>query len=128
MRAYEQTVAVVGAPIGHVVALWAADLVACEIGRGEEFNLGDDNRLLAGCDCIRGGIIDLVGGDEEGVGWRVEDAGLMEVRRTGIIDQELKSWIRAEEGKERVVINEKRLRLGCLRGDDRLPGKFRSTL
>lgn len=45
----------------------------------------------------------------------MEDASFVEVRSARVVYQELKSRIRAQEGKEGVVIDEKRFRLGGCR-------------
>jgi hypothetical protein len=106
LGAQDQAVAVVGAAVGHVLALRAADFVPREVGGGEEFNLGDDDGLVAGDDGVGGGVGKLVGGDEEGVGGRVEDAGLVEVGGARVMDQELEGGGGAEEGEEGVVVDE----------------------
>lgn len=44
----------------------------------------------------------------------MEDASFMEIGSAGVVYQELKSRIGAKEGKEGVMVDEKRLRLrGC---------------
>ena len=86
LRAEDEAVAVVSAAIGHVVAFWAADLVAGEVGGGEEFEFGDYDCFLGGGDGVRGGVVDLVRGDEEGVCRGVEDAGFVEVGGAGVVD------------------------------------------
>lgn len=118
LGAQEQAVTVVGAAVGHVLALRAADFVAREVGGGEELDLGDDDGLVAGDDCVGGGVGELVGGDEEGVGGRVEDAGFVEVWGAWVVDQELEGGGGAEEGEEGVVVDEEGARLRGGRGED----------
>ena len=86
LRAEDEAVAVVGAAVGHVVAFGAADLVAGEVGGAEEFEFGDYDCFMGGGDGVGGVVGDLIRGDEEGVGWGVEDAGFVEVRRAGVVD------------------------------------------
>ena len=116
MRAEYEAIAVVGTSIGHVIALWASYFVAREIGRREEFNFCDYDCFVASGDCLWRLVFKLIGGYEESISWRMEDASFVEVRSARVVYQELKSRIRAQEGKEGVVIDEKRFRLwGCRR-------------
>lgn len=82
----DQTIAIVGAAIGHIVSLGAADFVTGEVGGGKEFDLGDDNGFVMGGDGVGRGVGNLVRGNEEGVGRRVEYAGLVEIRMARIMD------------------------------------------
>ena len=104
MGAEDDAVAVVGAAVGHVVALWAADFVAGEVCGGEEFYFCDDYCFVAGCYCVGGGVFDLVGGYEEGVCWGVEDAGFVEEGGSVIFDEALEGWVGAEDGEEGVMV------------------------
>ena len=88
LGAEEDAVLVVGAAVGHVVALGAADFVAREVGRAGEFDLGDDDGFVGGADGSGVFVADLVGGDEEGVGGGVEDAGFVEEGGAVVFDQE----------------------------------------
>ncbi len=63
-------------------------------------------------DGVRRGVGNVVGGDEEGVCWRIEDACFVEVRGAGIVDEKLKLGVGTEEGKKGVVVDEERLGLG----------------
>ena len=63
----DEAVAVVCTAIGHVVALWTSYFVAGKIRGREKFNLCDNDLFVAGGDSLRGGILESVGGDEEGV-------------------------------------------------------------
>ena len=112
MRAEDEAVAVVGAAVGHVVAFRAADLVAREVGRGEELEAGDDDGFVGGGDGVGGGVGEQVGGDEEGVGFRVKDARFVEVGGAGVVDEDLEGRGRADEGEEGVVVDEEGARLG----------------
>ena len=85
----DEAVAVVGSATGHVVALGATDLIACEVGWGEELDFGDDDSLLASGHGVRGGVFELIGGDEKGVGGWMKDASFVEVGGPRIIDEEL---------------------------------------
>lgn len=67
LGAEDEAVAVVGAAVGHEVALGTADFVAGEVGGGEEFEFGDYDGFMGGGDGVGGGVGDLVRGDEEGV-------------------------------------------------------------
>lgn len=96
MRADYEAIAVIGTPIGHVIALRTSYLVAREIGRRKEFNLCDDDCLVAGGDGVWRGVFKLVGGYEERVAWRMKDASFMEIRSAGVVYQELKSRIGPE--------------------------------
>ena len=107
MRTDYEAIAVVGAPIGHVVALRASYFVAREIGRREKLDFGDDNCFVASSDRVWRGVFNLVRGYEEGVGWGVKDASFMEIGSARVMYQELKSGIGPEKGKEGVVIDEK---------------------
>ena len=86
LRAEDEAVPVVRASVGHVVALWAADFVSGEIGWGEEFDLGDYDCFVAGCDGIGRGVSELVAGDEEGVCRWVEDARFVEIGGAIVFD------------------------------------------
>lgn len=92
LGAKDKAVAEVGAPIGHVIALWAANLVAGKVGGREELNLGDDDGFVLGGDGIGGGVGNLVGGDEQCVGGWMEDACFMEVWSSWVGDEEGKTW------------------------------------
>lgn len=92
LRAEDEAVAVVGPAIGHVVAFWAADFVAGEVGGGEEFDFGDDDGFVVGGDGVGGLVGDLVGGDEEGVCRRVEDAGFVKVGGARVGYEEGEGW------------------------------------
>ena len=85
LGAEDDAVAIVGAAVGHIIAFRTANLVAGKIGRGEEFDFGDDNGLVMGGDGVGRGIGDVIGGDEEGVGGRVEDASFMEVGSSRVL-------------------------------------------
>ena len=61
---------------------------------------------------VRGSVGNVVGGDEEGVCWGVEDACFVEVRGARIVDEKLKFGVGTEERKKRVVVDEERLGLG----------------
>ena len=52
LGAEDQAVFVVGTPANHIVALWATDFVAGEVGWGEEFDFGDDDSLVRGCNGV----------------------------------------------------------------------------
>ena len=104
MRAEDETVAVIGAPISHKITFRATDLIACEICGGEEFDFGDYDCFVARRCGIWRMVLDLVGSYEEGVGRGVEDAGFMEVWSSIIFDQTLKGRVGPENGKKRVVI------------------------
>ena len=86
LRAEDEAVAVVGPAGGHVVALRAADFVAGEVCGGEEFDFGDNDGFVARCDGVGARVVELVRGDEEGVGGRVEDAGFVEVGGALVVD------------------------------------------
>lgn len=60
LRAEDDAVAIVGAAVGHVIALWAADFVSCEVGGGKEFYFGDDDSFVAGRDGVGAGVVELV--------------------------------------------------------------------
>ena len=60
LGAEDEAVTVVGAAVGHVVALWAADFVAGEVGGGEEFEFGDYDCFMGGGDGVGGRVGDLV--------------------------------------------------------------------
>lgn len=108
LRAQDHPVAVIRATAGHEISFRASDLVAREIGRGEELDFGDDDGFVMGRDRIRRCVRKLVRGDEEGVGVRMEDARFVEKGRAWIMNQELQGGSRAEEGEEGVVVNEER--------------------
>ena len=80
-----QTVAVVCPAIGHVIAFRTTDFVPGKVGWREKFDFCNHDRLVMGADSIRRRVADLVGGHEEGIGRRVEYAGLMEVRRPWVV-------------------------------------------
>lgn len=107
----DQTVTVIGAAVGHIVAFGAANFVTGEVGGGKEFDFGDDNGFVMGGDGIGRGVGKLVRGDEEGIGRRVEHAGFMEIRRARVMDQELEGGRGTEKVEKRVVVDEKRLGL-----------------
>ena len=50
----------------------------------------------------------MVGCDEESVGRSIENSSFVEERRSLIFDQNLELRVRAQEGKERVIIDQKR--------------------
>ena len=104
MCAEDEAVAVVGPAVGHVVSLRAADFVAGEVCRGEEFDFGDDDCFVAGCDGVRGGVFELVGGYEEGVCRGVEDAGFVKVGSAVVFDEALEGRVGPEDGEEGVVV------------------------
>ncbi len=112
MRAKYEAVAVVGSPIGHVVALWTSYFVAREIGGRKEFDFGYDDCFVASGDGVWRGVFKLIGGYEERVGWRVEDTGFMEIRSARVMYQQLKGRVGPENGKEGVMVDEKGFRLG----------------
>lgn len=89
LGAKDEAVAVIGAATGHVVALGATDLISCEVGRGEELDFGDDDGFLASGHGVRGGVFELIGGEEEGVGGWMKDASFVEVRGPRVVDEEL---------------------------------------
>lgn len=106
LGAEDDAVAEIGAAIGHVVAFRTADFVAGEVVRGEELDLGDDDCFVRGGDGVGGGVRDLVGGDEEGVGGWMEDACFVEVRSSRVGDEEGKGRRRAEKAQERIMVDE----------------------
>lgn len=119
LGAEDEAVAVVGAAVGHVVALGAADFVTGEVGGGEEFDLGDDDGFAAGGDGVGGGVFEFIRCDEEGVRGGVEDAGFVEIGGAWVVDEALQGWIGAEEGEEGFVVDEEGVGVGCLwRHDD----------
>lgn len=89
LGAQDQPVAVIGAAAGHEISFRTSDLVAGEIRRREELNFGYDDGFVVGRDRIGGGIRELVGGDEQGVGLGMENARFVEKGCAWIIDQEL---------------------------------------
>lgn len=89
LSAEDEAIAVVGAATGHVVALGASDLIACKVGGGEKLDFGDDDGFLASGHGVRGGVFNLIGGEEEGVGGWVEDASFVEVGGPRVVDEEL---------------------------------------
>lgn len=115
LGAQDQPVAIIRPPAGHEVSFRTSDLVAREIRRGEELDLGDDDCFVMGCDRVRRCVGKLVRGDEEGVAVGMEDARFVKKWGAWIVDQELQGGRRAEEGEEGVVVNEERL---GLRGDE----------
>ena len=52
----DQTIAIIRATVGHVVALGAANFISREICRGEEFDFGDDDGFVVGRNGIRRGV------------------------------------------------------------------------
>lgn len=119
LRAQDQAVAEVRPAVGHVVALRAADFIAREICGAEEFDFGYDDGFVVGGDGVGGSVGDLVGGDEEGVRGRVEDASFVEVGRAWVRDEEGKGGRGAEAGEEGVVVNEEGARrLGGVGGEE----------
>jgi len=118
LGAEDEAVAVVGAAVGHVVTFWAADFVAGEVGGGEEFYFCDYYCFVACCYGVWGGVFKLVGGYEEGVCGRVEDAGFVEVGGAGVIDQALEGWVGAEDGKEGVMVYQEGFWLRCCGRDE----------
>ena len=112
MRTKYEAVAVVGSPIGHVVALWTSYFVAREVSGRKELNFCYDDCFVASGDGVWRGVFQLIRGYEECVGWRVEDTGFMEIRGARVMYQQLKSRVGPENGKEGVVIDEKGFRLG----------------
>ncbi len=58
LGAEDEAVAIIGAAVGHQVAdrgaLRAANLVPREVGRGEDFDFGDEDCFVVGADGIRG--------------------------------------------------------------------------
>ena len=120
LRAEDDAVAVVGAAIGHVIAFWTANFVSREVRGGEEFYLCNHDCFVAGCDGVWGRVFELIGGYEEGIRRGVEDTSFVEEGGAGVIDEELKSRILAEEGEERVMVDEEGFRLRRRRGDDGL--------
>ena len=115
LSAEDKTVTIVGATVGHEVTLGAADFVASEVGRGEDFQFRDDDGLIAGGGGFRGGVGDLVGSDEEGICGGVEDAGFVEVGGARVVNEALELRGGAEEGEEGIVVDEERFRLGVRR-------------
>ena len=103
LSADDETVAVVGAAIGHIIALRAADFVAGEVCWGEELDFCNNNCFVLSGDGVRRGVGDLIGGDEERVCWGVEYAGFVEVGGSGVGNQDLKGWIGTEEVVEGVM-------------------------
>ena len=114
LGAEDEAVAVVGAATGHVVALGATDLVTGEVGWGEELDFGDDDGFLASGHGVRGGVLELIRGEEEGVGGWMKDASFVEVRGARVVDEELQGGIWAEEGEEGVMIDQEGFWLRCL--------------
>lgn len=106
LGAEDDAVAEIGAAIGHVVAFRTADFVAGEVGRGEEFDFGDDDCFVRGGDGVGGGVWDLIGGDEEGVGGWMEDACFVEVWSSRIRNEEGKGGRWAEKAQEGIMIDE----------------------
>lgn len=111
LRAEYQAVSIIGSAVGHVVALRATYLIAGEVGRGEEFDFGNNDGLVAGSDSIGGRVVELVGGDKECIRGRVEDAGFVKVRGSWVVDKELEGGRGPEEGKKRIMVDEKRASL-----------------
>lgn len=111
LGAQDQTIAVVGAAISHIVALGATDFVSGEVGWGKELDFGDDNGFVMSGDCIGRGVGKLVRCDEEGIGWRVEHAGFVEIWSARVMNQELQSRRGTEKVEKGVVVNEKRFGL-----------------
>lgn len=112
MSTEDQAIAVVGAAIGHVVTLRAANFVTGEVCGREEFYFRDNNGFIAGGNGIGRGIFELIRGYEERVRWGVEDAGFVEVRGAGVFDKTLEAGVGAEDGEERIMVYEKWLGLG----------------
>ena len=123
LRAEDQAVAVVGAARGHHVGpLRAADLVAGEVGGREELEAGGDYGLVGRCDGVGGWVREQVGGHEEGVGARVEDARVVEVGRARVVDEDRERRGGADEREEGVVVDEEGARLGFDGEGDRFSG------
>lgn len=112
LRAQDQPVAVVGPAVGHEIAFGAADFVARKVGRGKDFDFGDDDGFVPRGDGVRGGIGDLVRGDEERVGRGMEDACFVEVGGAGVVNEELELGGRAEKSEEGVMVDEEGFGLG----------------
>ena len=89
LRAEDDALPVIGAAIGHVVALWEADLVAAEVCGREELHLRDHDRLVAGGHCLRGAVFELIRRDEERICRWVENAGFVEVWAPWVVYQQL---------------------------------------
>ena len=106
MGAEDQAVAEVGAAVGHIVALWAADFVAGEVGWGEELDFGDDDGFVLGGDGVWGSVRNLVGSDEEGVCGGMENACFVKVWSSRVRDEKGKGWRRAEQVQEGIMVNE----------------------
>ena len=60
LRTNYEAITVVGAPIGHVIALGASYFVAREICRREELNFCDDDCFVASSDRVWRGVVKLV--------------------------------------------------------------------
>lgn len=111
LGAEDKAVAVIGPAVGHVVPLWAADFIAGEVGGREEFDLGDNDGFVLRGHGVRGGIGDLVGGDEEGVCWGMEDAGFMKIGGSGVGDEDREGRGGAEQVEEGIVVDKEGTRL-----------------
>lgn len=107
LSAQDETVPVIRAPIGHVVALWTPNLVAREVRRREELDASHDNGLIGGGYCIRGWVGNLIGRDEESIGFWEENARFMEKRGALIIDEAFELRRSAQEREKGVVVDEK---------------------
>ena len=107
LGAEDEAFTVVCAAIGHEIALRTTYFVARKVCRGEEFDFRDDDCFIMCGNGVGRGIRDVIGGNEEGVCWGVEDACFVEVGGTRIMDEELDFWGGTEKGEEGVVIDEK---------------------
>ena len=120
-----KTIAIIGATVGHIVALWTAYFVTCKVCRREEFHLCNDDGFVLCRDSVGRRIWDLVGGYEESICLRVEHAGFMEVRSARIINEERKGWRRSEEVEKRIVVDEEGFWFGSIWRDNVLSREIR---
>ena len=107
LGAEDDAIAEVGAAVGHVIAFWTANFVPSEVGRGEELDFGDEDSFVRSGDGVRGGVGNLVRGDEEGIGGWMKDACFVKVRSSWVRDEKGKAWGWAEEVEERIMVDKK---------------------
>ena len=120
LGAENQAIAVIRPPVGHVVAFRTSDFITGKVGRGKELDFGDDDGFVAGRHRVRRRVGKLVRRDKEGICRGMEHTGFVEIWRARVVDQKLEGGRGAQQGQERVVIDQEGL---WLRGSGRCRGR-----
>ncbi len=79
LGADDEPVSVVGAAVGHVIALRAADLITGKVCRGKELDFCNDDCFITGGDGVWRGVFQLVRSHKERVCRWVKDASFVEI-------------------------------------------------